>query len=77
MITKEHMYTKGLKLDKAAETESSWAIPRGWRSSVNKYRFSSRSDDKILRLDMVPVAQHCEYSQNHWIEYFKGEFYGV
>ena len=43
---------------------------------MRRYRFASHRDEKIL-LDMVLVAQLCEYSKNHRIDYSKGEFHGV
>lgn len=57
---------------KAIESKSRWVITRGWRGvTANGYAVSLLGDEVALELEVIMVAQPCDYTINHWIVRFR------
>ena len=63
---------------KSMETESRAVVTRYWGDRNEEWLLMgggiiSCVGENVLKLVLVLVAQVCEYTQNHWIVYFKWE----
>ena len=61
--------SKIYRIGKFIESESTLVDTKGWELTGNECIVPSWGDENVLKL-MPMVAQHCKYTQSHWIANF-------